>query len=165
MCGSVSISRVSATCTLFPPVPGIGEHPWLVLGGALVIFTDRNLWCRKGGEIYEQLCALGASLDWDRECFTMDAVSSRHSPCGFGEGARDHVGSVGREMREPLGSAEGGHQVRTLTSFQGSSAAVTEAFVRLYDSGLLYRSCQLVNWSCTLRSAISDIEVRERKTG
>ncbi|XP_063135160.1 valine--tRNA ligase, mitochondrial isoform X2 [Rattus norvegicus] len=71
----------------------------------------------KGGEIYEQLCALGASLDWDRECFTMDA---------------------------------------------GSSAAVTEAFVRLYDLGLLYRNRQLVNWSCTLRSAISDIEVESR---
>lgn len=146
-----------------PAVISSGTWHRLVLGGALVIFTDRNLCCRKGGEIYEQLCALGASLDWDRECFTMDAVSSHHSPCGFGEGARDHVGSVGRGMRESLGSAEGGRQVRTLRSFQGSSAAVTEAFVRLYDSGLLYRNHQLVNWSCTLRSAISDIEVRERE--
>lgn len=161
MCGYLH-QRGQCHLWLFPLVPGIGEHPWLVLGGALVIFTDRNL-CRKGGEIYEQLCALGASLDWDRECFTMDAVSSHHSPCGFGEGARDHVGSVGRGMRESLGSAEGGRQALTLRSFQGSSAAVTEAFVRLYDSGLLYRNHQLVNWSCTLRSAISDIEVRERK--
>uniref|UniRef100_A0A452SNZ1 Valine--tRNA ligase, mitochondrial n=1 Tax=Ursus americanus TaxID=9643 RepID=A0A452SNZ1_URSAM len=71
----------------------------------------------KGGEISEQLQALGASLDWDRECFTMDA---------------------------------------------GSSVAVTEAFVRLYEAGLLYRSQQLVNWSCALRSAISDIEVESR---
>ncbi|XP_069880297.1 valine--tRNA ligase, mitochondrial isoform X1 [Dipodomys merriami] len=71
----------------------------------------------KGGEICEQLRALGASLDWDRECFTMDA---------------------------------------------GSSVAVTEAFVRLYNAGLLYRNCQLVNWSCALRSAISDIEVENR---
>lgn len=53
----------------------------------------------------------------------------------------------------------------TLRPFQGSSAAVTEAFVRLYNSGLLYRSRQLVNWSCTLRSAISDIEVRKREKG
>uniref|UniRef100_A0ABB5UQM1 Valine--tRNA ligase, mitochondrial n=1 Tax=Sus scrofa TaxID=9823 RepID=A0ABB5UQM1_PIG len=68
----------------------------------------------KGGEICQQLRVLGASLDWDRECFTMDA---------------------------------------------GSSVAVTEAFVRLYKAGLLYRSRQLVNWSCALRSAISDIEV------
>ncbi|XP_058410832.1 valine--tRNA ligase, mitochondrial isoform X1 [Diceros bicornis minor] len=71
----------------------------------------------KGGEICEQLRALGASLDWDRECFTMDA---------------------------------------------GSSVAVTEAFVRLHKAGLLYRSQQLVNWSCALRSAISDIEVENR---
>uniref|UniRef100_A0A8C6CWX1 Valine--tRNA ligase, mitochondrial n=1 Tax=Moschus moschiferus TaxID=68415 RepID=A0A8C6CWX1_MOSMO len=71
----------------------------------------------KGGEICEQLRALGASLDWDRECFTMDT---------------------------------------------GSSVAVTEAFVRLYKAGLLYRSRQLVNWSCALRSAISDIEVESR---
>lgn len=42
--------------------------------------------------------------------------------------------------------------------------AVTEAFVRLHKAGLLYRGRQLVNWSCALRSAISDIEVRQRKT-
>lgn len=39
------------------------------------------------------------------------------------------------------------------------SRAVTEAFVRMYDDGTIYRSSRLVNWSCTLRSAISDIEV------
>lgn len=37
--------------------------------------------------------------------------------------------------------------------------AVTEAFVRLHEQGCIYRSSRLVNWSCTLRSAISDIEV------
>lgn len=36
---------------------------------------------------------------------------------------------------------------------------MTEAFVRLSDSGLIYRSEALVNWSCALESAISDIEV------
>lgn len=41
--------------------------------------------------------------------------------------------------------------------------AVTEAFVQLHKAGLLYRSQQLVNWSCALRSAISDIEVRQKK--
>ncbi|CAJ1083651.1 valine--tRNA ligase%2C mitochondrial isoform X1 [Xyrichtys novacula] len=39
------------------------------------------------------------------------------------------------------------------------SRAVTEAFVRLCDSGLIYRSEGLVNWSCALESAISEIEV------
>lgn len=37
--------------------------------------------------------------------------------------------------------------------------AVTEAFVRLHESGDIYRANRLVNWSCTLKSAISDIEV------
>ena len=39
------------------------------------------------------------------------------------------------------------------------SAAVTEAFVRFHEDGLLYRATRLVNWSCSLKSAISDIEV------
>ncbi|CAB0037005.1 unnamed protein product [Trichogramma brassicae] len=37
--------------------------------------------------------------------------------------------------------------------------AVTEAFVRLHEEGVIYRSKRLVNWSCALKSAISDIEV------
>lgn len=50
-----------------------------------------------------------------------------------------------------------------INSFQGFSRAVTEAFVRLCDSGLIYRSEGLVNWSCSLESAISDIEVIKLK--
>lgn len=45
----------------------------------------------------------------------------------------------------------------------GFSSAVTEAFVRLCDSGLIYRSEGLVNWSCALESAISDIEVDSKE--
>jgi len=37
--------------------------------------------------------------------------------------------------------------------------AVAEAFIRMHESGVIYRSTRLVNWSCALRSAISDIEV------
>ncbi|XP_043672900.1 valine--tRNA ligase isoform X1 [Vespula pensylvanica] len=37
--------------------------------------------------------------------------------------------------------------------------AVTEAFIRLHDDGTIYRNSRLVNWSCSLKSAISDIEV------
>ncbi|XP_030936958.1 valine--tRNA ligase, mitochondrial 1-like isoform X2 [Quercus lobata] len=67
-----------------------------------------------GGTILQQLRGLGASLDWSRECFTMDEKSSR---------------------------------------------AVTEAFVRLHEKGLIKRDERLVNWDCVLRTAISDIEV------
>lgn len=67
-----------------------------------------------GGTILRQQRRLGASLDWSRECFTMDERRSR---------------------------------------------AVTEAFVRLYRDGLIYRDIRLVNWDCILRTAVSDIEV------
>jgi valyl-tRNA synthetase len=39
------------------------------------------------------------------------------------------------------------------------SNAVVEAFNRLHEKGLLYRANRLGNWSCALKSAISDIEV------
>ncbi|ODN06420.1 Valine--tRNA ligase [Orchesella cincta] len=39
------------------------------------------------------------------------------------------------------------------------SNAVRRAFVNLFEGGYIYRSNRLVNWSCTLKSAISDIEV------
>jgi valyl-tRNA synthetase len=39
------------------------------------------------------------------------------------------------------------------------SKAVVEAFNQLHEKGLLYRDLRLGNWSCALKSAISDIEV------
>ncbi|XP_027564650.1 valine--tRNA ligase, mitochondrial-like, partial [Neopelma chrysocephalum] len=44
----------------------------------------------------------------------------------------------------------------------GFSRAVSEAFVRLFHSGLIHRERRLVSWSCTLRSALADIEVEHR---
>lgn len=40
-----------------------------------------------------------------------------------------------------------------------SVRGVLEAFIRMHEKGLIYRSKRLVNWSCALNSAISDIEV------
>lgn len=39
------------------------------------------------------------------------------------------------------------------------SKGVNEAFVRMWEKGLIYRANRLVNWSCFLRTAISDLEV------
>jgi valyl-tRNA synthetase len=39
------------------------------------------------------------------------------------------------------------------------TVAVKEAFVRLYEKGLIYRANRLVNWSCKMKTALSDIEV------
>ena len=42
---------------------------------------------------------------------------------------------------------------------EGLSRAVREAFVRLYDKGLIYRGEYLINWSPGLQTAVSDLEV------
>src|SRR3989304_4740938 len=39
------------------------------------------------------------------------------------------------------------------------SKAVREAFVRLYEKGLVYRGEYLINWSPGLKTAVSDLEV------
>jgi len=39
------------------------------------------------------------------------------------------------------------------------SKAVVEAFCRFHEKGILFRDKRLINWSCKLKSAISDIEV------
>jgi valyl-tRNA synthetase len=39
------------------------------------------------------------------------------------------------------------------------SVAVREAFVRLYEKGLIYRGLRMINWSPGLKTAVSDLEV------
>ncbi len=81
----------------------------------------RRVWQWKdqyGSRIAQQHRALGASLDWERERFTMDEHSSR---------------------------------------------AVREAFVRLYQEGLLYRSERLIHWCVKDRTALSDLEVEHEE--
>ena len=41
----------------------------------------------------------------------------------------------------------------------GLSLAVREAFVRLFEKGLIYRGPRLINWSPGLKTAVSDLEV------
>lgn len=72
-------------------------------------------WKQKyGGIINEQIRRLGASCDWSRERFTLDA---------------------------------------------GLSRAVREAFLRLFEKGLIYRGPRLISWSPGLKTAVSDLEV------
>ena len=72
-----------------------------------------------GGAILDQMKRLGASVDWDREYFTMD----------------DRL-----------------------------SIAVKEAFVTLYEQGLIYRGKYIVNWCPRCVTAISDLEVVHEET-
>lgn len=50
---------------------------------------------------------------------------------------------------------------RYFTLDKPRSRAVVEAFCRLHDRGLIYRRNRMVNWSCPLQSAISDVEVEK----
>ena len=50
-------------------------------------------------------------------------------------------------------------QRERFTLDEGLSRAVREAFVRLYEKGLIYRGRRMVNWSPGLGTAVSDLEV------
>jgi valyl-tRNA synthetase len=81
----------------------------------------QRVWCwRKlyGGAILDQMKRLGASVDWQREYFTMD----------------DRL-----------------------------SVAVKEAFIRLYEQGLIYRGAYIVNWDPSIQTAVSDLEVEHEE--
>ena len=49
------------------------------------------------------------------------------------------------------------------TMDEGLSKAVKEAFVRLYDEGLIYRGNYLVNWCPASESAVSDVEIENKE--
>ncbi|MFZ5560667.1 MAG: valine--tRNA ligase [Pseudomonadota bacterium] len=66
-------------------------------------------------------------------------------------------GTITRQIRR-LGSSVDWSRER-FTMDAGLSNAVQEAFVRLYDDGLVYRGKRLVNWDPSLHTAISDLEV------
>lgn len=69
--------------------------------------------------IVNQSKKMGASLDWSREAYTLDAVRAE---------------------------------------------AVNEAFVRFYESGLLYRGWKVVNWCPRCESTLSDDELNHKET-
>ncbi|MGA2186598.1 MAG: valine--tRNA ligase [Bryobacteraceae bacterium] len=77
-------------------------------------------WKRQyGGRITEQMKAIGDSVDWSRERFTLSPELSH---------------------------------------------AVTEAFVLLYERGLIYRGTYMVNWCPRCHTALSDLETVHEDT-
>lgn len=66
-------------------------------------------------------------------------------------------GVITRQLRR-LGASCDWERER-FTMDEGLSRAVIEAFVRLYQDGLIYRGDYLINWSPGLQTAVSDLEV------
>jgi valyl-tRNA synthetase len=55
-------------------------------------------------------------------------------------------------------------QRNRFTMDEGLSKAVTEAFVRLHEDGLIYRAQRLINWCVRCATALSDLEVEASET-
>jgi valyl-tRNA synthetase len=66
-------------------------------------------------------------------------------------------GQIQNQLRRLGASCDWNRERFTLD--EGLSRAVREAFVRLYQKGLIYRGEYLINWSPGLQTAVSDLEV------
>jgi valyl-tRNA synthetase len=73
------------------------------------------------------------------------------------EWKRKFGGIITQQLRRLGASCDWERERFTLD--EGLSRAVREAFVRLYEKGLIYRGTYLINWSPGLRTAVSDLEV------
>ncbi|KAJ8513382.1 hypothetical protein OPV22_003816 [Ensete ventricosum] len=69
----------------------------------------------------------------------------------------EHGGTILNQERRLGASPDWSREFFTMD--EARSKAVTEAFVRLYKEGLIYRDQRIVNWDCTLQTTISDAEV------
>jgi valyl-tRNA synthetase len=70
---------------------------------------------------------------------------------------KKYGGMIQQQIRRLGASCDWTRERFTLDN--GLSRAVREAFVTLYEKGLIYRGPRLVNWSPNLRTAVSDLEV------
>ena len=66
-------------------------------------------------------------------------------------------GMIAKQMRV-LGASPDWRRTK-FTMDPDLGVSVTEAFVRLYEAGLIYRATRLINWCPECRTALSDLEV------
>ncbi|HTF89658.1 MAG TPA: valine--tRNA ligase [Planctomycetota bacterium] len=71
---------------------------------------------------------------------------------------KEEHGTAILEQLRRLGSSCDWSRTR-FTLEEDMSRAVREAFVRLWEKGLIYRGARLVNWDCVLETAVSDDEI------
>ncbi len=70
---------------------------------------------------------------------------------------REFGGAITDQMRRLGASVDWSREYFTMD--ERLSVAVREAFVRLWEQGLIYRGAYIVNWDPELQSAVSDLEV------
>ncbi|MHC4222615.1 MAG: valine--tRNA ligase, partial [Planctomycetota bacterium] len=74
----------------------------------------------------------------------------------------EHGNAILRQFRELGCSCDWSRTAFTMD--EKLSRAVRVAFVKLWEKGLIYRGHRMVNWDCTLRSAIGDDEILDVET-
>ncbi len=70
-------------------------------------------------------------------------------------------GAITEQMRRLGASVDWSREYFTMDD--GLSRAVREAFVRLWEQGLIYRGAYIVNWDPQLQTAVSDLEVENEE--
>ncbi|AFL87342.1 valyl-tRNA synthetase [Terriglobus roseus DSM 18391] len=70
-------------------------------------------------------------------------------------------GAITGQMRRLGASVDWGREYFTMDD--NLSSAVTEAFVRLHEQGLIYRGSYIVNWDPVQQTAVSDLEVEHKE--
>ncbi|KAF2073308.1 hypothetical protein CYY_005385 [Polysphondylium violaceum] len=73
------------------------------------------------------------------------------------EWKQDYGSKIQGQLKKMASSLDWNREVFTLDETR--TVAVNEAFIRMFNDGLIERTTRLVNWSCSLKTAISDIEV------
>ncbi len=70
-------------------------------------------------------------------------------------------GAITEQMRRLGASVDWGREYFTMDD--DLSVAVNEAFVRLWEQGLVYRGAYIVNWDPAIQTAVSDLEVENEE--
>jgi valyl-tRNA synthetase len=74
---------------------------------------------------------------------------------------KQYGGAITDQMRRLGASVDWSREYFTMD--EGLSAAVIEAFVRLWEQGLVYRGAYIVNWDPVIQTAVSDLEVESEE--
>jgi valyl-tRNA synthetase len=74
---------------------------------------------------------------------------------------REYGSAITDQMKRLGASVDWSREYFTLD--ERLSVAVKEAFVRLYEQGLIYRGAYIVNWDPVLQTAVSDLEVENEE--
>ncbi len=75
---------------------------------------------------------------------------------------KDKYGGIITQQHRRMGASCDWERER-FTMDEGLNRAVREAFVRLYEQGVIYKGQYLVNWSPGLKTAVDDLEIEYRE--